>query len=428
MNPWQGILRLAGLQADFEIVDEKVFAREAKAVYYLRRKKRGGRCSGCGAHCTAVHSTDKVTIRDQAAFGLSVYWVVPRYTLRCQSCQKVLVEDHWLWRSRRRFTWRYECQISKMCEEMTNASVGRLEGLQDTTVYNIDYELLKLRIERQELPKDIGPDYTLDEVYFHYFRKDDPRKPLSFVANLIDLTHKKVIHNAPGRSEASAQACLLALSPEQRAKARSFAMDMHEGFHNGVRALCPQAMIILDRFHIMKEFNEAMNDFRKYQFTLTTDADEKRLLRGSNKWVLLTNPDNLSHKDRGLLDELKSLNERVVEALLIREHFVAFFDSLNEETAKARWRVLERLVIEADIPAFNKFFRDLKRWSSELWNYFRHKSSSAIAEALNHKIKATKAAAYGYRNIRYFQLKICQRVGFLNSRFAPLPQRRPSYV
>ena len=60
-----------------------------------------------------------------------------------------------------------------------------------------------------------------------------------------------------------------------------------------------------------------------------------------------------------------------------------------------------------------------------LWDYFKHKTSSAVIEALNHKIKATKTAAYGYLNLRYFQLKILQRVGFLNSKYAPLPTRRP---
>lgn len=45
-----------------------------------------------------------------------------------------------------------------------------------------------------------------------------------------------------------------------------------------------------------------------------------------------------------------------------------------------------------------------------------------MIEAVNHKIKATKQAAYGYRNFRYYQLKILQRVGFLNSQFAPLPR------
>lgn len=427
--PFDGIMRLAGLQADFEVIDEKIFKKEGKAVYYLRRTKAFGICSHCGSTNTGVHSRNTVTLRDQPAFGFHIYWVLPRLTLRCYSCNRIAVEDHWLWRPRRRFTWRYECQISRMCEEMTNISVARLERMADTTVYNIDHELLQLRIERQQLPAT-GPNYSMDEVYFHYFPNNDSRKPTSFITNLLDLTHKRVISNASGRSEASAQTCLLTgLSTEDIQKAASFATDMHEPFHNAINKLCPNAKVVLDRFHIMKSFNEAMNDFRKHQIRLTTDGEEKRLLSGKYRWILLQNPDNLSHKDRTHLDDLKAVNERIVEACLIREHFVAFFDSVNEQSARKQWDLLITLVKQADIHEFNKFFlKDLIKWLPTLWNYFHHKTTSAVIEALNHKIKATKWAAYGYRNLRYFMLKILQRVGFLNSKFAPLPTRVPAYA
>lgn len=427
--PFDGILRLAGLQADFEVIDEKIFRKEGKAVYYLRRTKKHGTCAHCRSLNTGIHSYDKVQIRDQPAFGYKITWVLPRMTLRCYDCNRIGVEFHWLWRERRHFTWRYECQLSRMCEEMTNLSVSRLEGVPDTTVYRIDYELLQLRIERQQLPP-LGPHYAMDEVYFHYFPDNDPRKPTSFVTNLLDLTHKRVITNALGRSLASAESCLLTgLSPEDRLAAQSFATDLHEAFHNGIRKHCPQAKIILDRFHIMKLFNKAMNDFRLHQMKLTTDDEEKRLLQGKYKWILLKNPDDLSHKDKLHLDDLKRLNERILEGCLIREHFVAFFESSCEETARTRWDILIKLVKQADIHEFNKFFlKDLMAWVPMLWDYFHHKTTSAVIEALNHKIKATKWAAYGYRNIRYFQLKILQRVGFLNSKYAPLPDQRPAYA
>ena len=429
MNPrkgYQSILILANLSDDFELKDFKKFEKENLIILYLKRRERKGRCSRCGMLCDRIHSTDELKPRDLPAFGYMVRLVFDRFTVKCPRYQRAVVEDFWLIRNQKhKFTWRYECQLSRMTEEMPNISVARLEKLDDKTVFNIDVELLQLRQERQQLPANLGPHYSLDEVYYRFFPKGDPRKETSFVSNLVDLTHKKVIFNAPGRSQASATVCLMGLSPEQRATAQSFATDLHDPFHNAIRTLCPQAVVVLDRFHVMKLFNEALNEFRKSQLQITTDEDEKRLLRGSNKWILLSSPDNLNHKDRGLLDEIKALNERVVEALLIREHFVSVFDSLNVETAKARWALLSRLIEEADIKEFNKFFSQFKKWLPMLWDYFKHKTSSAVIEALNHKIKATKIAAYGYLNLRYFQLKILQRVGFLNSKYAPLPTRRP---
>ena len=423
MSPEQlkGILWLADLQYDFEILDYKKFRDQNRVVLVLGRLGRAGICSGCGETCSIIHSTDRVFLRDLPAFGYQVELQVERFTFWCEGCQGYRVERHWLSRPRRAYTWRYEKQVSRLCEEMTNAAVGRLEGLQDKTVYRIDFELLEIRLGHQELPA-LGPHYSMDEVYFRYYPDWHPEAPKKFVTNLLDLRHGKIICNSPGRDERAAENCLLLLSLPQRRQAESVATDLHNPYHRAIRKHCPNANIVLDRFHIMQLFNEAMDEFRKHQLQLASGNDEVQYLKGRNKWLLLTREEKLSKTDRRLLEELKRINERVVDALLVREYFIQFFQSPTLKLAKLAWYRLLKLVKEVDIPAFTEFFRKLRAWSAELWNYFKHRSSSAVIEAVNHKIKATKWAAYGYKNLRYFQLKILQRCGFLNSEYAPLPR------
>jgi transposase len=424
MNPFQGILQLADLQDDFEIIDYKKWRHEGLVELTLNRKLRAGRCSECGTVCDKIHSTDRVTLRDLSAFGYRVIIRVQRFTVNCPRCARAVIEDHWLWRPRRQFTWRYECHVSLLCEEMTNAAISRLEKLNDKTVYRIDYELLQFRLQRQTLPA-LGPDYSMDEVYFRYYPNGHPKKEQSFVTNLLDLEHGKIISNAPGRSEKSAENCLIWLSKTQRREAESVATDLHEPYHRAIRRHCPNANIVLDRFHIMQLFSEAMDTFRKKQLELAQEDLEIQLLKGQHKKLLLTRPERLSKINRALLGELKKLNERVVEALLIREYFIEFFQSPTVKLARLSWYRLMKLVQAVDIPAFNEFFSRLKQWLPMIWNYFLHKTSSGTIEAINHKIKTIKAVAYGYRNIHYFQLKILQRAGFLNSKYAQLPNRQP---
>jgi len=427
MNPerLQGILWLADLQEDFELLDYQKWHDPRRVILTLRRKKATeGICSGCDSKCERVHSRDWVTLRDLPAFGYQTELRYERLTFQCESCQGgYRVESHWLSRPRRQFTWRYERHISQMCEEMTNASVGRLEKVPDKTIYQIDFELLEIRLQYQKLPETLGRDYSMDEVYFKFFPNWHKRTGEKFVTNLLDLTYRKIITNSPGRDQKAAENCiLLGLTQSQRRQAQSFATDLHPPYHAAIRRLCPNADIVLDRFHIMKLFNEAMDEFRKHQLMLCSGTDAVELLKGRNKWLLMTRPEKLSKTNRKLLEELKSMNERVIEALLIREYFIEFFQSPTLTIAKLRWYRLKKLVKEADIPAFYEFFRKLSAWSHELWNYFKHRTSSAVIEAVNHKIKVVKAAAYGYRNLRYFQLKILQRAGFLNTQFAPLPR------
>jgi transposase len=416
----EGILWLADLQADFRLADCKKFPKDNLVLLFLERKTHGGYCSECGTFSERIHSRDSVDLRDLSAFGYTIRLIAERYTLRCSKCNRAVVEKQWLARKGKDFTWRFECHVSRMCEEMTNMAVSRLENIDDKTVFRIDFDLLKLRQQTQVLPADIGPHYSMDEVYFRYYPKWHPQKERSFVTNLADLTHRKIITNYPGRGEKAAESCLLQLTLTQRRQMKSVATDLHDPFHKAIAKHCPHAEVVLDRFHIMQLFNEAMNDFRKEQLGLATTSTEIQLLKGNNKWLLLSGPDKLSIVDKKLLEELKSLNERIVEALLIREQFVQFFESPNIRVAKVRWYKLKALVRAADIKQINEFFRKIQAYYTRLWNFFSHKTSSAIIEALNHKIKTVKAAAYGYRNLHYFQLKILQRVGFLNSKFAPL--------
>lgn len=418
----QGILWLADLQDDFVLLDYKKFKDQNRVVLVLGRHGESGHCSGCGQSCSKVHSRDRIWLRDLSAFGYQIELRVERYTFECERCQGYRVESHWLCRPRHAFTWRYEKHISQLCEQMTNASVARLENLHDKTVYTMDFELLEIRLGYQKLPDTLGPHYSMDEVYFRYYPDWHPASKNKFVTNLLDLTHGKVICNSPGRDQKAAENCLLLLTPTQRRRAQSMATDLHDPFHKAIRLHCPNADIVLDRFHIMKLFNEAMDEFRKQQLDLASGKDEVQYLKGRNKWLLLTREENLSKTDKRLLAELKQLNERIVDALLVREYFIQFFQAPTLRLAQLAWYRLLKLVKEVDIPAFTEFFRKLRAWSAQLWNYFKHRSTSAVIEAVNHKIKATKQAAYGYRNLRYYQLKILQRVGFLNSQFAPLPR------
>lgn len=61
-----------------------------------------------------------------------------------------------------------------------------------------------------------------------------------------------------------------------------------------------------------------------------------------------------------------------------------------------------------------KFFR--KR--HYVLNYFFYKITTAISEGINNKIKRLSRMAYGYKDIKYFLLKIHQHCGLLNPRLS----------
>jgi transposase len=87
-----------------------------------------------------------------------------------------------------------------------------------------------------------------------------------FVTILTDLTdaeRPEVLAVAEGRDEAAARQCLEKLNETQRRGVRTYRADMAQAFHNACQALLPQAEAVVDRFHVAKRFNEAVDGQRK---------------------------------------------------------------------------------------------------------------------------------------------------------------------
>jgi len=87
-----------------------------------------------------------------------------------------------------------------------------------------------------------------------------------FVTILTDLTNPErpeVLAVAEGRDEAAGRRCLEKLSEGQRRQVQTYRADMAQAFHNACRGMLPNAQAVVDRFHVAKKFNEAVDRERK---------------------------------------------------------------------------------------------------------------------------------------------------------------------
>jgi len=83
-----------------------------------------------------------------------------------------------------------------------------------------------------------------------------------YVTILTDLTNPgrpEVLAVAEGRDEAAGRECLGRLSEERRQPVRAYRADMAPAFHAACRGLLPSAKAVIDRFHVAKKFNEAVD-------------------------------------------------------------------------------------------------------------------------------------------------------------------------
>ena len=85
-----------------------------------------------------------------------------------------------------------------------------------------------------------------------------------------------------------------------------------------------EAVQVLDQFHIMSHFSQAIDEVRAAEARKLAAKGRAPVLKRS-RWLLLKRPENLTDEQRGRLAELVRRNLRTVRAYLLKEDFQALW-------------------------------------------------------------------------------------------------------
>lgn len=126
----------------------------------------------------------------------------------------------------------------------------------------------------------------------------------------------------------------------------------------------------------------------------------------------------VTNKKRDLLERLSQLNQGVYQAMLLKEQFLSVYSTQDRKTAWANLKDWIIAALKSKTSAFVELGKKFFRKRHYILNYFICNITTAISEGINNKIKRLKRMAYGYRDVKYFLLKIHQHCGLLNPRLS----------
>ncbi len=84
----------------------------------------------------------------------------------------------------------------------------------------------------------------------------------------------------------------------------------------------------------------------------------------------------------------------------LKEEFTEIFDR-SKNLGEGTLRLIEWL-IKAQ-PFFQKIVRTVKNWFVEIVGYFEQKTTNAVVEGINNRLKVLKRCAFGFRNFDNFK-------------------------
>jgi transposase len=206
-----------------------------------------------------------------------------------------------------------------------------------------------------------------------------------------------------------------ALIGEQLAgKVEFVCSDMWRPYLEVIAKHCPQALNILDRFHMVAKLNKALDEVRAGEARRMVHEGYEPVLK-NKRWCLLKRPENLTDKQSVSLRELLAYNLKSVRAYLLKEEFQLFWEYDSPAWAARFLDAWCKRAMRSRIEPVKRFARTVRTHRELLLNYFRAKKqfSSGVIEGLNNKAKVTLRKAYGYRTFRIAELSLYHVLGRL---------------
>ena len=201
---------------------------------------------------------------------------------------------------------------------------------------------------------------------------------------------------------------------ERSAQLKFVCSDMWAPYLKVIAKKAPQALNILDRFHVMRKFNEAIDEIRRTEVK-EFKANKQLNVLERGRWLLLKRPENLSEKQTARLDELLKLNLAAIKGYLLREDFQRFWDYQRYDFAGKFLDNWVTRTLQTDLGPMKKVATMLRKHKPMILNWFKAKGqlSSGAVEGMNLKAKLTMRKAYGFKTLKCLEIALYHELGKL---------------
>jgi len=353
-------------------------------------------CPSCLKASKEVRKTYHRRIRDLSITGRAVYLLMEVRQFHCFDCDRYFSERFSFVDLHRSYTKRYEDYIYFRCQGATIRQVSLQEDLLWDVVNAIFLRKAKKDLSFAAWGCSPVRWLGIDELSL---RKGQS----SYACVVVDLERACVIDVLPQRT---ADYLINYFQSKGEAFLRGveiFSMDMWKGFVKVAQKLMPQALIVVDRFHLIGQLHQALDSYRR---SLRRRHPKAEALKGI-KWLLLKHKEALSEAELERLEAAFACFPPLEQCYLLKETLRHGFDHFEDRGEAEQF--LDHWIAQAETLKnryLNRFLNTLDRWKDKILNYFEGRITNGLVEGINHAIRQIMRRAYGYLNFQHFRLRI----------------------
>jgi transposase len=369
---------------------------EGEIMFTIEQDRGSLRCSACGSTRVTRHGGETRLFRSLPIGKRNTQVLLQIARVECHACHLTRQVPIDFAEPRRRYTHAFERYVLDLSRHMTIKDVADHLGVGWDTIKDIQQRHLEKHFAKPKL-KHLRL-LAIDEI--------SVGKGHHYLTVVLDLESGAVVFVGDGKGADALEPFWRRLRPSG-ARIEAVAIDMSQAYILAVHQHLPQAVLVFDRFHVVKLFNERLSDFRRELYREATDRLHKDVLKGT-RWLLLKNPENLApeRRERERLEEALRLNQPLATAYYMKEDLRQIWEQPNKATAK---RVLDdwiRRAEESSIKILHRMAATLGVHRRGILAHYDYPISTGPLEGTNNKIKTMQRQAYGFRNHPFLKLKI----------------------
>src|SRR5574344_136261 len=408
MNP-KYILALLGIpseESDDYVVDV-VDNSNNSAEIIIEQKDRRPCCPHCGSNEVVIKDYYTSVINNSIIKNYGLFIRIKNRRYYCKKCKKSFKQEFKSIDPRRRITKLVEINILEDLKKMvTYSQVAKEYNLSVSSIVKIfDRKKPEIRLKLLEV-------LCIDEIYFLH-NNDYENKYVCVLSNpitgdIVDIVYSRrqeFLYDYFGK---------IPTNEEQNVK--YFISDMNDTYQKIKNHFFYKATFIIDTFHVVKLFTEALQVIRK-RYLKNEDKNSVQYAYLKRNWKILL-------KRRSSLKNIKEIDTNGVvydptfkldmclkkypdlrEAYLVKEYFLEFQKGLNYYQACEFINFFIARLSTSNVKELNRISDTLSNWKDPIIasfckNSFGLNLSNAIAEENNNRIRTLFKISYGFGDFR----------------------------
>lgn len=374
-----------------DVIIKKVVHADTFVKIHLETKPTEHICPCCGQKTRRIHDYRSQVIKDVPFQFKHCYLALKKRRYQC-SCGKRFYEHYSFLPRYFQRTNRLTAYIAAILHK--NLSIKDIAQQTNVSPSTVNRVLDSIAYTRQKFPEVI----SIDE-----FKGNASTGKYQCI--LVDPVKHKILDILPDRTQSHLISYFYSIPKDERYRVKHFVCDMWSPYVELAKIYFPNAKIIIDKYHFIRQTTWAIEGVRK-RLQRSMPARLRKYYKRSRK-LILARYFKLKAEDKQACDLMLLYNDDLRKAHFLKEKFYEICQNPKYSEQRNDFFVWIKMAEKSGLPEFEKCARTYRNWSKEILNAFKYPHiTNGPTEGFNNKIKVLKRISYGVRKFKRLRTRI----------------------